>query len=384
MDFKLNEDQEMMISATRRVAQEFIEPLMAKYPSSKPLPKSAMLQIFSQLAELGITAPRLPVEAGGGGLDMLDYGMIIEQLPPVVALALISYEGTISRINAGCPQEVRDAYIPDLIAGRKIACTANTESEAGSDSNNIKTRLEIEGEYGYITGRKIWITNASICDVINVSCSSGTDENGRPLTRRVLVDLAQSKAEITEIPVTGLQQGHLSEVVFERTRVPVSHIIGEPGDAGKYLTLAWNANRPLLGLMTVHLAQKALDMSRDYAGTRKQFGKLLGAHQLIQQDLSDIETQVISARLMCYYALSCLDQGLRSNGSSAMAKRYATHASERAINLAMQLHGGMGISQELGLERMWRDARMFQVPDGTMGILALIHGRELTNLAAFR
>lgn len=384
MDFKLNEDQEMMISATRRVAQEFIEPLMAKYPSSKPLPKSAMLQIFSQLAELGITAPRLPVEAGGGGLDMLDYGMIIEQLPPVVALALISHEGTISRINAGCPQEVRDAYLPDLIAGRKIACTANTESEAGSDSNNIKTKLEIEGEYGYITGRKIWITNASICDVINVSCSSGTDENGRPLTRRVLVDLAQSEAEITEIPVTGLQQGHLSEVVFDRTRVPVSHIIGEPGDAGKYLTLAWNANRPLLGLMTVHLAQKALDMSRDYAGTRKQFGKLLGAHQLIQQDLSDIETQVISARLMCYYALSCLDQGLRSNGSSAMAKRYATHASERAINLAMQLHGGMGISQELGLERMWRDARMFQVPDGTMGILALIHGRELTNLAAFR
>lgn len=384
MDFKLTEDQEMMVSATRRVAKEFIEPLIAQYPATEPLPKSAMLQIFEQLAELGITAPRLPVEAGGGGLDMLDYGMIIEQLPPVIALALISHEGTISRISAGCPEDIRQAYLPDLIAGRKIACTANTEPEAGSDSNAVKTKLEIEGEYGYITGRKIWITNASICDVINVSCMTGLDEKGRPLTRRVLVDLNQSDVEIREIPVSGLQQGHLSEVVFDRTKVPVAHIIGEPGDAGKYLTLAWNANRPLLGLMTVHLAQKALEMSRDYVGTRKQFGKLLGAHQLVQQDMSDIETQVISARLMCYYALSCMDQGLRSNGTSAMAKRYSTHASERAINLAMQLHGGMGISQELGLEKMWRDARMFQVPDGTMGILAMIHGRELTGMAAFR
>jgi alkylation response protein AidB-like acyl-CoA dehydrogenase len=230
----------------------------------------------------------------------------------------------------------------------------------------------------------MWITNASICDVVNVSCGAGVDARGKPLSRRVLVDRSQSEIEIRETPVTGLQQGHLGEVVFDRTRVPARHVLGEPGDAGKYLTLAWNANRPLLGLMTVHLAQRALEMTREYVGARKQFGKLLGAHQLVQQDLSDIESNVMSARLMCYYALSAMDQGLRANGTSAMAKRFATNACERAINLAMQIHGAMGISQELGLERMWRDARMFQVPDGTMGILALIHGREITGIGAFR
>lgn len=384
MDFKLTDDQEMMVDAARRMSEDAIAPILQAHPLDAPLPKQAMLRIFAHLAELGITAPRLPEAAGGGGLKMLDYGMVVEQLPPVVALSLISHEGTISRIHAGCPQEIRDAYLPDLIAGRRIACTANTEGDAGSDSNAVKTRLEVEGSDAYVTGRKIWITNASICDVLNVSCNAGVADNGKPLSRRVLVDRAQSEVDVREIPVTGLQQGHLGEVVFDRTRVPASHVLGEAGDAGKYLTLGWNANRPLLGLMTVHLAQKALDLARDYAGVRKQFGKVLGAHQLVQQDLSDIETQVISARLMCYYALDSMDRGLRANGTSAMAKRYATHACERAIHLAMQLHGGMGISQELGLERMWRDARMFQVPDGTMGILALIHGREMTGIGAFR
>lgn len=384
MDFKLTEDQQAMVAAVKRMAQDAIQPIMDAHPLSEPLPKAAMLRIFSILAEMGLTAPRLPEAEGGGGLRMLDYGMLIEQLPPVVALSLISHEGTISRINAGCPPDVREAYLPDLIAGRKIACTANSESDAGSDSNAVTTRLEIEGGHGYITGRKMWITNASICDVINVSCAAGVDARGKPVSRRVLVDRSQSRVDVHETPVTGLQQGHLSEVVFDRTQVPLRHILGEAGDAGKYLTIAWNANRPLLGLMTVHLAQRALDMTREYVAARKQFGKALAAHQLVQQDLSDIETQVTSARLMCYYALDCMDQGLRANGTSAMAKRYATHACERAINLAMQLHGAMGITQELPLERMWRDARMFQVPDGTMGILALIQGREMTGVGAFR
>ena len=384
MNFSLNEDQEMMVDAARRTSRERIEPIMHNHPVDQPLPKSAMLEIYAVLAELGITAPRVPVEAGGGGLKMLDYGMMIEQLPPVVALSLISHEGTISRINAGCSAHIRERYLPDLIAGRKIACTANTEASAGSDSGAIRTRLKIEGESAYVTGSKIWITNASVCDVVNVSCTMGTDENGRSIARRVLIDRSECDFEVRETAVMGLQQGHLSELVFEATRVPVGNIIGEAGDAAKTLTMAWNGNRPLLGLMCVHLAQKAFDLALAHARDHKQFGKQIGAHQLVQQDLADIETLIVTARLACYYALHTIDTGARANGSSAMAKRYATQAAERAINLAMQVHGGMGISQELGIERMWRDARMFQVPDGMNGILALIQGRELTSIGAFR
>jgi alkylation response protein AidB-like acyl-CoA dehydrogenase len=384
MNFSLTEDQALMVDAAKRMVQTKIEPVLRAHPADKPLPKAAMLSIFAALAELGITAPRVPVEAGGGGLKMLDYGLILEQLPPVVALSLASHEGTILRIHLGCPQPLRERYLPDLIAGRKIACTANTEANAGSDSGAIRTRLEIEGEHAYLTGRKMWITNASICDVVNVSCSIGLDEKGRPITRRALIDRSATEFDIRETAITGLRQGHLSELMFERTRVPVTHIMGEAGDAAKTLTMAWNGNRPLLGLMTVHLAQKSFELARDYAQQRQQFGKPLASHQLVQRDLADIETAIVSSRLMCYYALDCIDRGLRVNGTSAMAKRYATQACERAIHLAMQVHGAMGISEELGLEQMWRDARVFQVPDGMNGILALIQGREITGTAAFR
>jgi alkylation response protein AidB-like acyl-CoA dehydrogenase len=384
MNFTLTEEQELMVSAAKRMVQTRVEPVLRGHPADRPLPKAAMLDIFSAFAELGITAPRLPVEAGGGGLKMLDYGLILEQLPPVVALSLASHEGTILRIHLGCPDHIRERYLPDLIAGRKIACTANTEANAGSDSGAIRTRLEVEGEHAYLTGRKMWITNASICDVVNVSCTIGVDEKGRPITRRALVDRSEVEFEIRETAITGLRQGHLSELVFERTHVPASHIMGDAGDAARTLTMAWNGNRPLLGLMTVHLAQKAFDLARDYALSRQQFGKPLASHQLVQKDLADIETALVSSRLLCYYALDCIDRGLRANGTSAMAKRFATQACERAIHLAMQVHGAMGISEELGIEQLWRDARVFQVPDGMNGILELIQGREITGMAAFR
>jgi len=384
MHFSLNEEQQMMADATRRMTRERIEPILARHPIDKPLPKAAVLEIYRLLAELGITAPRIPADAGGGGLKMLDYGLMIEQLPPVVALSLISHEGTISRIHSGCSDEIRRRYLPDLIAGRKIACTANTEAGAGSDSAAIRTRLRVQGEWALVTGSKMWITNASVADVINVSCSEGENADGRAVTRRVLLDRAECEFEVRETAVMGLQQGHLSELVFEGTRVPVGHILGDAGDAARTLTVGWNANRPLLGLMCVHLAQKAFELAVEHAKTHRQFGKVIGGHQLVQQDLADIETLITTSRLACYSALDALDGGARCNGTAAMAKRHATQACERAIQLAMQVHGGMGISREAGLERLWRDARMFQVPDGMNGILALIQGRELVGLGAFR
>ena len=129
---------------------------------------------------------------------------------------------------------------------------------------------------------------------------------------------------------------------------------------------------------------KALDMAKGYAGTRKQFGKFIGGFQLIQADLADIETAVISGRLLCYHALAAMDRGERANGLSAMAKRYAVDAADRAIALAMRIHGAMGLSRELGLEQLARDCRALTIPDGTPGILQLIQGRELTGLDPFR
>lgn len=384
MIFELNSDQNMLSEAARRLSEETLRPILAREPADRPLSKDAMLEIYSHLAAFGITAARLPEEFGGSGLSMLDYGLVMEQLPPVIALSLLSHDGSTVRFNAGADATVRAQYLADFREGKKIVCTANSEPNAGSESNNIATKLEIAGDRAFITGTKMWITNASICDCMIVSCSAGTDDRGRPIPQRVLVDLSQSTVGLRETALAGLKQGHLCEVTFDRTEVPLSHLIGAPGDAGKYMTIVWNANRPLIGLMTLHIARQAFKIALNHVTDRKQFGGALASKQLVQQDLSDIEAAITSARLTCLMALATLDTGARSNGISAMAKRLATENAVKAIHTAMQLCGGMGITEELGLAQLWADARIFQVPDGTQGILALIHGREITGTAAWR
>jgi alkylation response protein AidB-like acyl-CoA dehydrogenase len=384
VDFALTQEQQMMREAARSMVEREIAPVLAAHAPDRPMPKAAALSIFAALANLGITAPRLPERDGGGGLKMLDYGLMFEQLPPVVSIALLAHECTIARIWAETTPENRERFLPELIAGRRICCTGTTEPDVGSDPRSVRTRVVRDGETLVVNGRKMWITNVTICDVINVSCAEGTDARGLARLRRVVVDRAQTPFETHEIPSLGLRQGHLGEAVFNDTRVPADNALGASGDAARMLTLTWNGNRPLVGLAAVHLAQRALDAAREYAGIRVQFGKPIGGHQLVQKNLADIETAVTTSRLLCYYALDQMDRGERANGTSAMAKRYATTACEQAISVAMQVHGAMGISAELGLEALYRDVRMLPIPDATNEILTLIQGREITGLEAFR
>ncbi len=384
MDFALTSEQEMMRDAARAMVEREIAPVLAAHDANRPLPKPAMLSIYAALARLGITAPRIPEADGGGGLRMLDYGLMFEQLPPVVSISLLAHECTIARIWSETTHENRVRFLPDLVAGRKICCTGTTEPDVGSDPRSVKTRVVADGDELVITGRKMWITNVTICDVMNVSCAEGTDARGLSKLRRVVVERDRTPFETREIPSLGLRQGHLGEAILEGLRVPASNALGNAGDAARTLTLTWNGNRPLVGLAAVHLAQRALDAAREYAGVRVQFGTPIAGHQLIQKNLADIELAVTTSRLLCYYALDCMDRSERANGTSAMAKRYATTACEQAISMAMHIHGAMGISTELGLEQLYRDARMLPIPDATNEILTLIQGRELTGIEAFR
>lgn len=383
MDLALSEEQRMMVDAARRVADERFQPLLDTHDRQKPLPKAAVLQVLQFGADLGLTGARTPEEAGGAGLPMLAYGLMMEQLPPTIGLILMPHEATTARIHFGSTPDQRERLLPDLLAGRRIACTGTTEPDGGSDPRAVKTLAVDAGDHYVLNGRKQWVSNAAVCDVMNVTCRiAHADGTFRPM--RVLLDRRFSNFEVREIPMHGVCQAPLGEVLFDDTRVPRENVCPEGGDNARLLTMMWLANRPLVGLMAVNLAQKALDATREYAGVRRQFGKAIGAFQLIQQDLADIETAVVTSRLLCYHALAAIDRGERANGTSAMAKRYAVEACERAIALAMRVHGAMGLSRELGLEQMARDVRSLNPPDGTPGILTLIQGRELTGLDAFR
>jgi len=384
MDFQLTSEQRMIQDSARQMAERDIAPILAAHDPDRPLPKEPMRRIFQVCADQGLTAARIPEESGGAGMSALTMGLIYEQLPPAIGLAVIAHEGTGARLYLASTPEQRERFLPDIMSARKIACTGNTEPDVGSDPRSVKTRAVEDGDSYIVTGRKMWITNASICDLINVTCAVGKDEKGLSRLMRVVIDRDQSPFTAQEIPMLGLRQGHLAEVLFEGCRVPKANALGEAGDAARVLTLTWLANRPIFGLFAVHLAQKALDAALVYARDRSQFGRTIGGFQLVQELLADISAAVTSSRLLCYYALACIDNGERANQVSAMAKRCAIAACQRAISLAMEVHGAMGLSREMGLEQLYRDARMLTVPDGTNQILTLIEGRELTGIAAYR
>ena len=384
MDFEPTSEQRMIQDAVRRMVEREIQPVLKANDPNRPLPKAAMRQVLGHCATLGLTAPRIPEADGGAGLSAVTLGLMYEQLPAAVAFGVLAHEVTAARIHFDSTGEQRERFLPDLIAARKIACTATTEPGGGSDTRAIATRAVTDGDHLILNGRKMWISSVSIADIVNVTAALDPDGRSAPKVARIVVERDKSPFEAREIDTLGIRQGHLGEVVFENCRVPRANMCGQAGDAGKVLTLSWLINRPVIGLFAVNMAQQALDAAARYAAYRTQFGRPIAGFQLVQEMLADIATAVTTSRLICYYALSCIDRGERANQVTAMAKRHALAACQRAVSLAMEVHGAMGIATELGLEQLYRDVRMLPIPDGTNQILTLIEGREITGIAAYR
>ena len=383
MEFGLTADQEDMIASTRRLVDRVIRPVLAKHAKDRAIPKEALVTIFKALAEQGILTPRLPEAGGGTGVSLLDCALAFEQIPPSISMSMLSQDSFTARIYAECSLEQCKRFLPGVISGEKIACTGSTEPDTGSDPRGIKTRLRREGDIAVLNGQKMWVTNISICDIILVTCTEEAPKDGRQKVIKIVVERDKSHFEAREIDAIGLNQGFLGEAVFTNCRVPIANIV-ESDSGTKVLNKSWNLNRALVGLQAVHLAQRALDQALEYSKVRRQFGKPIAAHQLVQKNLSDIATAVTTSRYLCYRTLWMMDQGQEVNGTAAMTKRYTQMACSEAIWQAMNIMGAMGLSREAGLEELYRDIRMLPIPDGTNEILALIHGRELTGFEAFR
>jgi alkylation response protein AidB-like acyl-CoA dehydrogenase len=384
VDFALTPDQELMRDSVRRLVEREIEPKLRAEDPNRSVPKAVFLHALRALAELGLTAARLPESAGGPGITMLDYGIMVEQIPPVIGLALIAQEASTSRLYAEANDEQRARLLPDLVSGRKIFCTGSTEPDAGSDPRGIRTRLTRSGDRLVLNGRKMWISNVAECDAILVTCRDCREDAASTTVVKVVVERDRSPFEARTIDTIGLKQGMLGEAVFEDTPIAPENVIASARGGTESLKTSWAVNRPIFGLFAVHIAQRACDMAVEYARSRKQFGKPIGAHQLVQKNLSDIQTAVTTSRLLCYYALSMIDRGESGEGAAAMAKRYAQNACREAVWQSMNVLGAMGLSTEAKIEALYRDIRMIPIPDGTNEILALIHGREITGFEAFR
>ena len=384
MDFTLTHEQESMRESGRRLAEREIYPRMDLHPKHLPLPKEVLGDLLSTLAKLGLTGARLPAECGGSGISMLDYGIFFEQLPPIVALASMAHEGSTARLFADGNEEQRARLVPDFVSGKKIFCTGSTEPDTGSDPRGVRTRLRRQGDKLVLDGRKMWISNVTVCDAILVTCLDC--RNGGPGKRVVKVVVERDRTPFHSAPIDtlGYRQGWFGEAVFDECEVFAENVVESEREGTAILKASWSVNRPLFSLSAVHLAQRAYDLAVEYAGHRRQFGQPIAARQLVQKELSDIDTAIATSRLICYQALSAVDAGTGTEGMAAMAKRYTQNACRDAIWKAMNLFGAMGLSVDAKLEGMYRDVNMIAVGDGTNEILALIHGREITGIEALR
>ncbi len=384
MDFAFDESQRLICEMAERVARRELEPRLEAVSPDQPIQRELLLELFSAVRPMGLLAPRLPEAAGGAGLAMLDYGLMLERMPAALAISLIAHEGCIARLYAEGNPAQRERWLPPLVAGTAVGCTGSSEPAAGSDPRGVQTRLERRDGRLQLTGRKLWITNASVADLMIVTCRDLREPAAdRASLTKVVVAPRGPACEVREIDTIGLRQGLLAEVMFDAHPVESADVI-ESQAATEVLKATWSVNRPLIGLIAVGLAQRAFEQARTYCGLREQFGRVIAGHQLVQKTLSDIATRIEASRLLCYSALAAIDRGEGSAGRGAMAKRHAQVACQEAIWESMNLLGASGLATETGIERLYRDVRMLAIPDGTNEILALIHGRELTGVDALR
>ena len=383
MDFAFNEEQRMLRDTIRRMVRRELEPLLARYPKDKPLPKEALLEAMRIVQPLGFLGARVPPEAGGAGLDHVCYGVLLEETPPVLSLSFMATEATTTRIFLGGCESLKQRLLPPLLAGEKIASTATSEPNVGSDPGGIETKATLVGDEYVINGTKLWATNGSIADILMAVVSLGRDERGQNILGRLVVERDVSPFQTRDIETIGLRQGHLCEVIFDDCRVAQENLVGTPGDTHRVMTRTWLTHRVANALWGLHVAQRALDASITYAKQRKQFGKVIGSFQLVQSMLAEMATLIEASRLLCYKALWLLDQGVWAAKETSMAKCFGAETALRVTSMAMELHGAYGTATELPLEQYYRDARMFTFPDGTTEINKLIVGRELVGIRAF-
>jgi acyl-CoA dehydrogenase len=329
------------------------------------------------LARAGVLPYALAIDSK---LDILALCLIREALAYASALADLAFVmqglGTYA-ISQAAPDHVRDFWLKRAVEGKAIAAFALTEAEAGSDVSAIQTTARREGDTYVIDGRKRFISNAGIADFYTVFAKTGTKESGRTELSAFVVSAKMPGFSVVER--TSMMAPHpIGEIAFEGCRVPAEDMVGNEGDGFRLAMETLDTFRSSVGASACGMARRALDEALRYALTRRQFGRLLAEHQLIQEKLADMTTELDAARLLVYRAAHLKNSGAtRVTREASEAKLFATEAACRIVDSALQIHGGMGLVRGNVVERLYRDVRALRIYEGTSEIQKLVIAGQL-------
>jgi alkylation response protein AidB-like acyl-CoA dehydrogenase len=382
MDFELSEDQQLIRSAAREFCDREIVPLARDWDRSETMDRS----IVGKLAELGWLGAALPEEYGGMGLDTISYALIAEE----VGRADSSVRGIVSVsiglvgktiVKWGTAEQQR-RWLPGICSGETLGCYALTEPGSGSDPASLVSRAERDGDQWVLSGSKIFITLGTWAAFALVFARTGA-AGARGITCFVVPTDSPGFVGRKVEGKLGLRAQDTAELFLDGVRVPDENRLGAEGDGFKVAMSALDNGRISLAAGCVGIAQGCLDACVGYSRERRQFGRPIGAFQLVQELLADIAVETEAARLLTWRAAALADAGRPHTLESSIAKYYASEASVRAANAAVQVHGGYGYVDEYPVGKYLRDARVTTLYEGTSQIQKLIIGRALTGESAF-
>jgi acyl-CoA dehydrogenase len=378
IDFSLPDDTRLLIDTVRRFVETEVHPLEDEVERTATVPAEALKIMKSRAQALGLFAMNMPAEVGGGGLTCVQHCLVEEELGKTSDALIRRVFGQVYPMLMACQGDQVGKYLLPTVKGDLICAMAITEPGAGSDAASISTTAHLEGGEWVLNGTKHFISDGDIADYVIVMALTDQDKRARGGITLFLVDKGTPGFSVARTqPMMGHRGYGHAELVFDQCRVPASAVLGEVGSGFKLIMKSVLQIRLAhIGARAVGMAQRALEMMRKYAGDRRQFGQPIGDFQMVQKLIADSATEIFAVKMMVMNAAWEIDQGLEPRDKVSMIKVAASEMQGRVVDRAIQVFGGMGFSKDLPLERMYRDARVTRIYDGTSEIHRMLVARS--------
>jgi acyl-CoA dehydrogenase len=380
MDFQTSDEQRMLVDSLRAFVESELRPHEEEVDRNDGVPDELGQHIKEKAIEMGFFAANMPEEVGGGGLGYTSLALMERELSKT-SFALQHFIGRPSEILLACDGDQRERYLLPCVRGDRHECFALTEPGAGSDIMSMATRAKRDGDDYVINGSKHFISSHTLPDFAIVFAVTGVDETARGTRKRVTAFLVDRGAEGFDLrlgPRCISHRGyHNYQLSFDDCRVGRGQILGAEGE-GLELANKWlHMGRVWVGAGCCGRAERLLELATEWAASRKQFGQPIGRFQGTSFKLADMATELQAADLLVMQAAWKAEQGSMTTVDAAMAKLFASEMVGRVADHAVQIFGGMGLMDELPIERLWRDARLERIWDGTSEIQRHIIARSL-------
>src|SRR6056297_1796854 len=379
MDFALSDEQKQIREEVRRFAENEVAPVAKEYDVEEKYPH----EVMDKAAEMGMLGSIIPMEYGGAGYNNLESAIITEELfavDPGIGLCITSASFGAHAIMEYGTDDQKERFLSPIADGEAIMGAAISEPDTGSDVSSVSTRAEKDGDEWVINGNKMWISNGTVGDFFVVLCQTDPDADGRYNGfSQIVVESDRDGFKADKIHgKLGIRASDTAELIFDDVRVPEENLIGSRGMGFPQLMQFFDETRTMVAAQGVGIAKGAAERALEYAKEREQFDRPISEFQAIQHKLAEMHTRTEAARQLTYKsAWSVENEGEQLTALASMAKEFASATAVEVADEAVQIHGGAGYVNDFDVERLYRDAKITQIYEGTTEIQKNIVAREL-------